>query len=120
MRNIIILLLFVTVVAACSSETPTANATATTKTPVVPADPVLAELYAATCQSCHSNGIGNAPLTGDQAAWQPRLAKGMDTLLTHTITGFGGMPPLGSCSDCSEEDFVALITFMSTPAGDQP
>ena len=32
---------------------------------------------------------------------------------TNTINGFNGMPPLGMCMDCGEEEFVALINFMA-------
>ena len=51
--------------------------------------------------------------SGNMGDWQPRLAKGMDTLLDHTINGFNGMPPLGMCMDCGEAEFVALINFMA-------
>ncbi|MBE0763098.1 cytochrome c5 family protein, partial [Escherichia coli] len=46
-----------------------------------------------------------APLTGDAAAWAPRLAQGIDTLLDHSINGYKGMPPMGMCMQCSEEQF---------------
>ena len=54
-----------------------------------------------------------APPAGDAAAWAPRLAKGEDTLLRHTIEGFNNMPPLGYCMDCSRDDFRRLIRFMA-------
>ena len=80
---------------------------------LVPNDPALAEIYEYSCYSCHANPDSGAPLTGDIAAWEPRLAKGMDALLASTINGFAGMPPLGMCMDCSADQFVALIDFMS-------
>ncbi len=43
----------------------------------------------------------------------PRLAQGIDTLLDHSINGYKGMPPMGMCMQCSEEQFRALIDFMS-------
>lgn len=113
-----ILMFFVSALVACSDNSTSSAPASQVSEPVLPADPVLAELYAGTCQSCHGVGIGDAPVAGDSAAWQPRLAKGMDTLLNNTISGFGGMPPLGSCSDCNEEDFLALIEFMTSPAGE--
>lgn len=82
---------------------------------VKPTDPALASLYNSSCISCHANGYGSAPRSGDVAAWAPRMEKGMDTLLDNAINGFRGMPPLGACTDCSEEDFVALIEFMAAP-----
>lgn len=80
---------------------------------LVPDDPALAEIYEYSCYSCHANSDSGAPLAGDVDAWEPRLAKGMDALLESTINGFAGMPPLGMCMDCSEDQFAALIRFMS-------
>ncbi|TNE57880.1 MAG: cytochrome c5 family protein [Alphaproteobacteria bacterium] len=81
---------------------------------VMPSDPYLAELYADTCMACHANPDSGAPMTGDVVEWEARLAQGEDVLLDHVIDGFKGMPPLGSCSDCSEQDFIDLIDFMAT------
>ncbi|TNE36569.1 MAG: cytochrome c5 family protein [Alphaproteobacteria bacterium] len=80
---------------------------------LLPSDPYLAELYADTCMACHGNPDSGAPMTGDTAAWEDRLAQGEDVLLEHVIDGFNGMPPLGSCVDCTEEDFLDLIDFMA-------
>jgi cytochrome c5 len=79
----------------------------------LPADADLARLYEQTCKACHTTALSGAPLSGRPADWAPRMAQGTETLLDHTINGFKGMPPLGSCMDCSEEDFLALIDFMS-------
>lgn len=89
------------------------NSAAPQKAPM-PADPDLASTYLQTCKSCHGNGYAGAPRTGDVAAWQPRMAKGMDVLVENTINGINGMPPLGMCMDCSEEDFIPLIEFMAS------
>ncbi len=79
-----------------------------------PARPELAATYERSCMACH--GVRSAaPLTGHAASWQPRLAQGMDTLLKHTREGLRGMPAMGLCPDCGEQDFRDLITFMSTP-----
>lgn len=80
---------------------------------LMPSDTELAEVYEYSCYSCHANPQTGAPLAGDVDAWEPRLAKGMDVLLDNTINGFEGMPPLGMCMDCTEDQFVALIEFMS-------
>lgn len=79
---------------------------------VTPSDPAIASLYNSSCISCHASGYGAAPRSGDVAAWAPRLEKGMSTLVGNAINGFKGMPPLGACIDCTEEDFQALIEFM--------
>ena len=79
----------------------------------MPADAGLARTYDTSCKLCHANPASGAPLTGDQVAWQPRLQQGVDSLLDHTINGHNGMPPMGMCMQCSEADFLALISFMS-------
>lgn len=78
-----------------------------------PADVALAAKYERSCLSCH--GVrGSAPLTGFAPHWTPRLAQGMPTLLAHTREGLRGMPAMGLCHDCSDDELRALITFMST------
>jgi cytochrome c5 len=80
---------------------------------LAPQDPEIAAIYARSCASCHTVAATRAPLTGDTAAWAPRMAKGMDAMLGSIVNGFGGMPPFGLCMDCSTEQFQALIEFMA-------
>ncbi|NIB42559.1 cytochrome c5 family protein [Pseudomaricurvus alkylphenolicus] len=79
----------------------------------VPEDAYIAELYEDSCMACHASEHSGAPLAGDKAAWTPRLKQGMEQLLNNTIDGIRGMPALGSCADCTAEDFEALIAFMA-------
>ena len=79
-----------------------------------PQDEALAAVYQRSCASCHTVAATGAPLTGDRAAWTPRMAKGMDTLVDNVVNGFGGMPPFGLCMDCDVAQFEALINFMAT------
>lgn len=76
-------------------------------------DPFTVELYDSSCGICHSAGVGGAPKSFDVEDWEERLAKGKDVLLAHAISGFNGMPPLGMCSDCTQEDLSDLIDYMS-------
>lgn len=69
--------------------------------------------WARSCAACHVTGIAGAPRTGFRDEWAPRLAQGKDVLLKHTVEGKGKMPPLGYCSACEKEDFVAMIEFMA-------
>lgn len=96
--------------AGCGEDSPQAQAGAAQH---VPQDAALAQLYGASCRQCHANPAAGAPLTGDSLAWAPRLEKGMPRLLEHSINGFQGMPPLGLCMQCTEQDFQALIAFMA-------
>ncbi|WP_028079467.1 c-type cytochrome [Solimonas soli] len=78
-----------------------------------PTDSALAPIYDSSCKLCHANPASGAPLAGDHKAWAPRVAQGADTLLDHTINGYQGMPPMGMCMQCDEDQFIALIEFMS-------
>ena len=71
--------------------------------------------YAASCGSCHAYAVAGAPKTGDAAQWEPRLAKGMEALVSSVKNGLGVMPAGGMCTTCSDDDHKALITYMSTP-----
>lgn len=93
--------------AACSRSEPPAAA------PAVAAAPATLKIYEQTCRNCHSNPASGAPQTGDAKAWAPRLAQGRETLLDHSINGYKGMPPMGTCTQCAEQDFAALIEYMS-------
>jgi len=72
--------------------------------------------YNKSCAVCHNSGAAGAPKTGDGAAWEPRVAKGMDTMVQSVSSGLNAMPPKGMCFDCSDEDYKALIEYMAKPA----
>ncbi len=78
-----------------------------------PSDADLQQKYERACLTCHASRASKAPLAGFVPQWQPRLQQGMPTLLAHARDGFQGMPARGFCNDCSDQDFVALIGFMS-------
>ncbi|MFL7960953.1 cytochrome c5 family protein [Pseudomonas kielensis] len=98
---------------ACGDESPPA-ATTNHAANAMPSDPSLAPIYDTSCKICHANPASGAPQTGDAKAWTPRIAQGADTLLDHIINGYNGMPPMGLCVQCSEEQFLALTAFMSS------
>lgn len=70
-------------------------------------------VYARSCGVCHNGQLPIAPKRGDQAAWAPRLAKGMDALVLSVTNGLNAMPPRGLCMDCTAEDYQAVITLMT-------
>jgi len=80
---------------------------------MLPVDAGLAVIYQRSCKACHSRGLSGAPVTGNKDQWQPRINKGMKTLLQHTLDGFRGMPPRGSCMDCSAAQYEQIIRFMA-------
>lgn len=71
------------------------------------------ERYNASCTFCHSTGAAGAPKSHDEAAWKPRMDKGMDTMVKHVKEGFNAMPPKGMCNDCSDDEYRALIEYMA-------
>ncbi len=73
--------------------------------------------YHKSCSVCHDSGAAGAAKTGDTAAWQPLLDKGMQALVESVNKGLNAMPPRGMCFDCSDADYRALIEYMASPAG---
>ncbi|WP_019605173.1 c-type cytochrome [Teredinibacter turnerae] len=66
------------------------------------------------CSACHATGAAGAPKFGDKDAWVPRIAKGDETLYTHAINGFNGMPAKGLCFDCSDDEIKAAVDYMTS------
>ena len=84
--------------------------------PAMEAQPTLEPppQYASSCGACHMAGAAGAPKTGDAGAWAARLkAKGMEGLVASVRNGLNAMPPGGLCNSCSDEDHVALISYMA-------
>ncbi|MEM7762607.1 MAG: c-type cytochrome [Pseudomonadota bacterium] len=84
-------------------------------------EPVKAELtgaqvYNNACGACHTNGIGGAPRLGDAAAWEPRVAQGLEILREHAINGYQGsagyMPAKGGNLGLSDEEVYRSIDYM--------
>lgn len=79
-----------------------------------PADADLAAIYERSCAACHAFVDAQAPLAGHSAGWAPRLAaRGLDGLIISAQQGYGNMPAMGLCNDCSREEMRALIEFMA-------
>lgn len=93
---------------------PVAILAAAASMPAAAQDEVEAK-FNATCAMCHNYGAAGAPLSHDQAAWAPRLEKGMDALLASVKNGLNAMPAMGMCNDCTDAQFVELIKFVSSP-----
>ena len=90
-----------------------APAQAAPATTVAKAGPVDGKkVYDSVCTACHSTGVANAPKFGDKAAWAPRIATGMDTLLNVALHGKGAMPPKGGNPALSEAQIRAAIEYM--------
>jgi len=79
-------------------------------------------VYDGLCVNCH--GIpamaSMIPQTGDEAAWEARLAKGTDVLYENAINGFTGdmgmMPARGSNPALSDDEVKAAVDYMVAQA----
>jgi cytochrome c5 len=80
-----------------------------------PVDPKLAAgkaVYDASCAMCHNSDAMGAPKPGDKAAWEPRLAKGMETVMKNTIEGFNTMPAKGGNPALTDEQLKSAVDYM--------
>ena len=85
---------------------------ATAVTQVAAAELSGEQVYQQVCASCHTSGVLNAPKPGDAAAWQPRLAKGNDTLYANAINGIGAMPAKGGRADMSDDAIKSAVDYL--------
>ena len=110
-RHTLVGLIFSTGLVACSD-----SGNNISQPPVVKGQPIVEAppQYASSCGACHMVGVAGAPKTGDAGAWAARLkVKGMDGLIASVRNGLNAMPPGGLCNSCSDEDHVALISYMA-------
>ena len=74
------------------------------------------QVYNLACNACHGNGVGGSPIVGDAAAWEARIAKGMDVLYDHAINGFNGdagmMIAKGGRMDLSDQEVMDAVDYM--------
>jgi cytochrome c5 len=75
------------------------------------------EVYTASCLACHAAGIANAPKPDDKAAWEPRVATGLDALMKTAINGKGAMPARGGNPAVTDEEIKNAILYMTKKAG---
>jgi len=96
------------------------------QTTVAPAPVVAAltgpQVYNQACFVCHAPpGIGGAPALGDSAAWEPRIAQGVELLREHALQGYQGqtgfMPAKGGRLDLSDQAVSDAVEFMLEQLG---
>ncbi|MCP5157904.1 MAG: cytochrome c5 family protein [Gammaproteobacteria bacterium] len=75
------------------------------------------EVYDKVCAACHVAGTLGAPKVGDKAAWEPRLAQGMDTLVNHALNGIRAMPAKGGDPSLTEGNMKDAIVYMLGESG---
>ena len=70
------------------------------------------QVYSGICQSCHATGAASAPIVGDLAAWQERIAQGIEVLYNSGINGKGIMAAKGGNPALSDEEVKAAVDYM--------
>ncbi len=81
------------------------------------AGPSGEKVFKASCMACHATGVAGAPKAGDRAAWEPRAAQGLDTLVGNALKGKGAMPPKGGNPTLGEDEIRAAIRYMLEQSG---
>ncbi|MBK8538341.1 MAG: cytochrome c5 family protein [Candidatus Competibacteraceae bacterium] len=75
------------------------------------------EVYNKVCAACHAVGVLNAPKVGAKDQWDPRVAQGLDTLVTHAVTGIRAMPAKGGNPALTEANIRESIVYMLGETG---
>lgn len=75
------------------------------------------QLFQAACNGCHASGALGAPKVGDNGAWAPRLAKGLDGLLKSAVGGIRSMPAKGGVADATDAELARAIVYMANKSG---
>ena len=77
-------------------------------------------LVKAHCHNCHAEGKDGAPHIGNMADWQPRLQKGVDSLVQSAVRGHKAMPARSGMNHRSDADLKAAVTYMVTQVSAAP
>jgi cytochrome c5 len=96
-----------------TADSPVASAPAAAAALAVAAPARSGEaVYNASCIACHSTGVAGAPKLGVAADWAPRIAQGESMLMEHAMKGLRGMPPMGTCMNCTAEEIKLAVEHM--------
>lgn len=68
--------------------------------------------YDKVCASCHRDGVGGAPVTGDSSAWSGRSRLWMAVLAEHAMRGYLQMPARGGDETMSDAEVQAATEYM--------
>ena len=66
---------------------------------------------------CHNQGVAGAPKIGNKKAWAPRIAQGLDTLVSHALNGYSSspdtqMPARGGNESLSDAEVRMAVEYM--------
>lgn len=75
-------------------------------------------LYNMVCANCHTKGGSKVPKIGDKDAWEPRMAKGYDAMVSNVNKGHGGMIRVGGSAIQSIQGVREMVAYMLTTVAD--
>ncbi|MEX0729789.1 MAG: c-type cytochrome [Aquisalimonadaceae bacterium] len=76
------------------------------------------DVYQSACTACHSQGVMDAPKSGDSSAWGALLSeRGLDGLVENAINGKGAMPARGGDPSLSDEEVRNAVVHMLEESG---
>ena len=70
------------------------------------------EVYTNACATCHNIGLAGAPKFADASSWGARPDKGIEALTASVKNGLNGMPAMGMCMDCSDDELSSAVQHM--------
>lgn len=70
------------------------------------------EVYTSACATCHNIGLAGAPKFADASSWGARPDKGIEALTASVKNGLNGMPAMGMCMDCSDDELSSAVQHM--------
>jgi len=70
------------------------------------------EVYTNACATCHNIGLAGAPKFADALSWGARPNKGIEALTASVKNGLNGMPAMGMCMDCSDDELSSAVQHM--------
>ncbi len=70
------------------------------------------EIYNSKCAGCHTSGVMEAPKYASLEDWSTRIDLGIEKLTLSAIAGKGGMPPRGTCMDCTDIEIELTVQYI--------
>ena len=70
------------------------------------------EIYNSKCAGCHTSGAMGAPKYASLEDWSTRIDLGLEKLTLSAIAGKGGMPPRGTCMDCTDNEIEVTVQYI--------
>ena len=70
------------------------------------------DVYSGACATCHNIGLAGAPKFADASSWGARPDKGIEALTASVKNGLNGMPAMGMCMDCSDDELSLAVQHM--------